>query len=320
MGKESLGEIFMNAIKKKRLLVILAALAATVVIISAFVHAGEDDFISDPARLAGKWEVTEIRRGDKLISDNNAILIYIDKNSGYHLWKDNPADEQMGELQKRDGQLCFDGKDGWTYALHGKQRQLIVTVKKGKQEETWICEWDGYCLDAQLTNQESWERYFAIQKKAMAIEDETQKWLYTDIMNALSDGYPEGEAISKCKKSYINFMALAWYAEEHGLVVTDERVKEYMNLVISAVESPGFEDYRAALRKVGITERERVESNAERYRMDCIWDNLYKEHPGEEWDAFEQDIVNRFHHTKAYRALKIEMETAVEKIKEEWGE
>lgn len=311
----------MDSNKRKRLFVILGTAVAAAVIISAFVHAGEDDFISDPARLAGKWNVEEIWENEKLKSYDSTATIYIDKSGGYSLFITDPDTdyEQMGELQKKDGQLHFTGKDGWSYAIHGKQRQVIVTAKKGEKEETWLCQWDGYCGNAQRTVEDGMESHFKLLKKSTDKKDRISKSLYVSIMGRISNGYPQGEAITIAKEKCIRDEALVWYAGEHNIYVTDEELEAYLRWIIDALANPALADekYDTALRKAGMTEEERVRAEAEGCRVDCIESKLRKTQSIEGWDDFEVDVVNRFRHTKAYRNLKVEMNQVVEEIKAE---
>ena len=311
----------MTASQKNRILLLLAALVAAAVIIAAFVHAGEDDYITDPVQLAGRWNVAEVWENEKLQGySETTTSIYIDKNGGYHLTTTDldAREEQMGELQQRDGQLYFAGKDGTSYNLHGKQRQLIVIAQKGVKKQTWICDWIGYCSDAQRTYKESMEIHFTIQKNAMEIANNTQRRLYIETMNRIAAGYPEAEAIAKAKEAYIRARAFVWFAEEHDIIVTDEELEEEMNWLIQALKKYPEENknFFAALRNAGLTYEEYVRGNAEGCRVDCIESKLYKKYPMED-DAFQKDIVNRFHHTKIYRKLQKEMDAAVEKIRSE---
>ncbi len=305
--------------KKKQGLILLAVLIAAAVITSAFIHAGEDDFLIDPARIAASWEVAEIWQDDKLVSDNQTvILIDIDKNGGFHLWNDEPRNEQMGKLEVADGQLRFTGDDGWIYDIHGRQRQLIVTARKGKKEQTWICQRSGYCRDAQRTEEERLDAYFAIQKKAMAIEDGTQRNLYVAAMIMIDGGYPEGKAITKAKAYCVRGRAFVWYGEEHGIVFSDKEMEEYLSEYAKLLkEHPeALEGYDAALKKVGMTYEDYIWVNAEAHRWDRYESSVYRK-SSLEMENLDQDVVNRFHHTKAYRNLKVELDTAIENIKEE---
>ena len=305
--------------KKRQGVILLGALVVAAVIVSAFVHAGEDDFLTDPARITASWEVAEIWQDDKLVSDNQTvILIDIDKNGGFHLWKDEPRNEQMGKLEKVDGQLRFTGDDGWIYDIHGRQRQLIVTVRKGQKEQTWICERDGYCRDALQTEEEQQEVFFQIAKKSLKIEDDTERNLYFFIKLVMDHGTPEGKAINAARKFCIRGRAFVWYAEEHGIVVTDEDVEEYTQLLIKGMkEAPrAFEGYDADLKKVGMTYEDYVQVEAEAHRWDVYESAVYRE-SSLEMETLDQDVVNRFHHTKAYQELKAELDDVIERIKEE---
>ena len=296
--------------KGKRNIIILGAVVAAAVIVSAFVHAGEDDSLTDPARIAASWEVAEIWQDDKLIIDNSTlILIDIDKNGGFRL------DEQKGKLEKVDGQLRFDGDDGWIYDIHGRQRQLIVTARKGKKEQTWICERDGYCRDALRTEEERLDTYFAIQKNAMNIEDGTWRNLYVAAMILMDEGYPRGEAITKAKAYCIRGRAFVWFGEEHGITVTDQEMEEYLSEYVKIMkEHPEvLEGYDAALKKAGMTYEDYVWVNAEAHRWEKYESAVYQGNLAE-MDTIKEDVVNRFHHTRAYQGLKAELDAGLEKI------
>ena len=302
--------------KGKRTVIILVAVVAAAVIVSAFVHAGEDDFLTDPARIASEWEVVEIWQDEKLISDNQiVILIDIDKNGGFCLWNDDPRDEQRGMLVKADGQLRFDGDNGWVYEIHGRQRQLIVIARKEEKEETWICKRSGYCRDALRTDEEKLDAYFAIHKKAMAIEDGIQRNLYVAAMIMMDGGCPKGKAITKAKAYCVRGRAFVWYAGAHDIVVTDKEMEEYLSEYVKLMkEHPEvLEGYDAALKKVGMTYEDYVWVNAEAHRWDKYESAVYQGSLAG-MDTVEDDVVNRFHHTKEYRELKVEMDDAIEKM------
>lgn len=305
--------------KGKRTVIILVAVVAAAVIVSAFVHAGEDDFLTDPARIASEWEVVEIWQDEKLISDNQiVILIDIDKNGGFRLWNDDPGDEQRGMLVKADGQLRFDGDNGWVYEIHGRQRQLIVTAWKGEKEETWICKRSGYCRDALRTEEEQQETFFQIGKRALDIEDDTERNLYFIIKLIMDRGCPEGKAITAAREFCIRGRAFVWYAEAHGIIVTDEEVEEYKREFAKIMkETPSaFEGYDAALKKVGMTYEDYAQVEAAAHRWEVYESAVYRKYP-EEQENLGEDIVRRFHHTKAYQEWKVELDDAVKKIKEE---
>lgn len=317
--KTKLWRVFMEGHKKKRIVIILTVAAAAAVVVAAFAHAGEDDFLTDPARLAGSWDVEEIWQDQKLVNHHQAeISLDIDKNGGCRISKEDGHDEQRGKLGNADGQLRLVGAEGWIYDIHGKQRQLIVTAKKDETEETWICKKNGYCLDALRTEQEWLDTYFAIHKKAMSIKDETQRWFYVEIMLMMDGGCPEGKAIVRAKENCIRGRAFVWYAEEHDIAAADKEVEEYLHtLAQSLEENPKiFEGYDAALKKVKMTYEDYVQVNAEAHRWDINESAVYRKYPLQ-METFGEDIVNRFHHTKAYRDLKVEMDDAVEKTKDE---
>ncbi|WP_419022729.1 hypothetical protein [Emergencia sp.] len=303
--------------KKKQGLILLAVLIAAVVIVSAFIHSGEDDQIADPGRLAGMWQPKEIWQEGKLISEEgNAAALAIDKDGGYRFW-DGYGQDQTGELQKKDGALCFEGKDGRRYVFHGKDKQLMITAKEGNSEETWVCEWTGYFGDTKLTDEERLTALYTIQKKGMDMKDRASGWFYTAIAGKLFTAMPEGEAVSQAKDEFIEDAAFTWYADEHDLVVTAKELDKYMDDLISeAEEAENFEVYEKALQKSGMTYEESVKENAEVYRVRYIVNKFYEEHFND-WDAFTKDVVNRFKHTKEYRSLKADMNDAVEKAKEE---
>ena len=308
----------MNLMNRNRIGVILAMVIAAAVIVSAFVHAGEDDFITDPVRLAGRWEAVEVWQNEKQVRHSNpAFSIDIDKNGGFHLWNLDADDELTGRLQEKNGQWYFEGRDGASYAIHGRNRQLIVTIKEENREETLVCEWDGYCADALLTGEERTERYFKLLKEAAAMKDRVSQSLYKGIIGRMSNGCPEGEAATKAKEDCIRDEALVWYAEEHDIFVTDEELEEYMDWIIDSLSNPALSDeaYDTALRNAGMTLEERVRTETEGCRVDCFEDKLRKTQSIEGWDDFEKDIVNRYRHTQAYRDLKVDMDKAVEKIK-----
>ena len=84
--------------KGKRTAIVLAVVVTAAVIVSAFVHAGEDDFLTDPARLTASWQVEEVWQNGKRVN-RSLILIDIDKNGGFRLDNDDRGDEQRGETQ-----------------------------------------------------------------------------------------------------------------------------------------------------------------------------------------------------------------------------
>ncbi|MEY8296635.1 MAG: hypothetical protein ACLRJC_12565 [Emergencia timonensis] len=303
--------------KKKQGLILLAVLVAVAVIVSAFIHAGEDDQITDPGRLAGVWQPKEIWQGGKLISEEgNTASLAIDKEGGYRFWNGYGQD-QTGRLQEKNGELRFDGKNGGSYVLHGEKKQLIVTAKVGDEEETWICEWTNYYGDTQLTDEERLTALYTIQKKGMDMKDQTCGWFYTAIAGNLFTGMPEGEAVTQAKDKFIEDAAFTWYAKEHDLVVTDKELDKYMDDLISEAKgADNFQVYEKALQNAGLTYENSIRGNADIYRERCIVNKLYEEHFND-WDAFAKDVVNRFKHTNAYRSLKVEMNDAVEQAKEE---
>ena len=292
--------------KKKQGLILLAVFVAAAVIVSAFVHAGEDDFLTDPARVTASWQVEEVWQNGKRVN-RSLILIDIDKNGGFRLDNDDRGEEQRGELKEVDGQLRFVGDDGWIYDIHGRQRQLVVTARKGEKEETWICQRYSYCRDALRTEEEQQEVFFQICKRALNIEDDTERNLYFLIMNMMDSGCPEGKAITAAKEFCIRGRAFVWYAEEHGIVVTDEAVEEYKREFAKIMkETPrafeGYEDY--------------VQVEAAAHRWDVYESAVYRKYLAEQEDLGE-DVVRRFHHTKAYQELKVELYDVIERIKEE---
>ena len=90
--------------------------------------------MTDPARLTASWQVEEVWQNGKRVN-RSLILIDIDKNGGFRLDNDDRGDEQRGKLKEVDGQLRFFGDDGWIYDIHGRQRQLVVTARKGKKRK-----------------------------------------------------------------------------------------------------------------------------------------------------------------------------------------
>ena len=299
--------------KGKRTAIVLAVVVTAAVIVSAFVHAGEDDFLTDPARLTASWQVEEVWQNGKRVN-RSLILIDIDKNGGFRLDNDDRGDEQRGKLKEVDGQLRFFGDDGWIYDIHGRQR--VVTARKGGKEETWICQRYSYCRDALRTEEEQQEVFFQICKRALNIEDDTERNLYFLIMNMMDSGCPEGKAITAAKEFCIRGRAFVWYAEEHGIVVTDEAVQEYKREFAKIMkETPqAFEGYDVGLKKVGMTYEDYVQVEAEAHRWDVYESAVYRKYLAEQEDLGE-DVVRRFHHTKAYQKLKVEMNDAIDNIK-----
>lgn len=68
--------------KGKRTAIVLAVVVTAAVIVSAFVHAGEDDFLTDPARLTASWQVEEVWQNGKRVN-RSLILIDIDKMADF---------------------------------------------------------------------------------------------------------------------------------------------------------------------------------------------------------------------------------------------
>ena len=88
-------------------------------------------------------------------------MLAIDQKGGYRFWDIEIESDQVGKLAERDGQLHFTGADGAEYSLYGQGGELIVSVKSGGMQQTWICERQGDYRDTQMTDQEFEEKYYA---------------------------------------------------------------------------------------------------------------------------------------------------------------
>lgn len=93
---------------------------------------------------------------------------------------------------------------------------------------------------------------------------------------AFKDVSPE-EAIKEAADNYIEWKAMVWYAEQQGIVTTEEDFQQHLDNLIETVKSTDvFLKLSAACAEAGLTVDDLYKRNQEYYRDDFIMDKLYE--------------------------------------------
>lgn len=302
------------SLRKKKLVLAFVALSIVAIIVVVLIYQNKYAKTSDPAEIKGLWITKEVWQEEKLIYEGtNGTMLAVDTKGGYRFW-DNGADH-VGKLTKKDGRLHFTGEDGAAYSLFGQRGELIVSMKRGNDEQTWIFERQGDYHDTQLTDQQFAERYYALQKEAMQIKDQIYRGVYLVTKTKILQEVDEESAILAAREGIIEKAAYAWYAKKEGIVITDKEVETYMEDLISEVnKAEEFKEIDDIYRRVGLTFEESIRGQKELYRNICIMSKISEEHPTD-WDAFKADLINQYKETKEYDALQTKLDDAAEKIK-----
>ena len=293
------------------IVLVIAAGAAAI-----FVYQNKYQKTANPSEIKGLWMAKEVRQGDEVISeDGNGTMLAIDKKGGYRFW-DNGSD-QVGKLAERDGQLHFTGADGAAYSLYGQGGELIMSVKSGGVQQTWICERQGDYGDTQMTEQEFAEKYYALQKEAMDIKDPVYRGLYLAAKTKMLQEVDEESAILAAREGIVEKAACAWQAKNLAIVVTDEEVEAYMDDLISeAKKSEDFDEVEAAYQKIGLTFEKSIRMQKELYRSVCILGKLNERH-SKDWETFKADLIKQYKETAEYEDLQTRLDDAEAKLKKE---
>ncbi len=302
--------------KRKITIFLIAVLLIAAAVAAVFVYQNKYQKTADPSEIKGLWMTKEVRQGDEVISEGyNDAMLAIDKKGGYRFWDD--GSDQVGKLAERDGRLHFTGADGAEYSLYGQGGELIVSVKSGGVQQTWICERQGDYHDTQMTDQEFMEKYYALQKEALDIKDLVYRGLYLGAKIKMLQEVDEESAILSAREGIIEKAAYAWQAKNLAIVVTDEEVEAYMDDLISEVKkSEDFDEIEAAYKKIGLNFEKSVRMQKELYRSGRIMDKLGERHP-KDWQTFKADLIKQYKETEDYEALQTRLDDAEAKLKKE---
>lgn len=304
--------------KKKITIFVIAILLVAAAVAAVLVYQNKYQKTADPSEIKGLWMTKEVRQGDELLSEGfNGAMLAIDQKGGYRFWDIEIESDQVGKLAERDGQLHFTGADGAEYSLYGQGGELIVSVKSGGMQQTWICERQGDYRDTQMTDQEFEEKYYALQKEGMDIKDPVYRGLYLGTKTKMLQEVDEESAILSAREGVVEKAACAWQAENLAIVVTDKEVETYMdNLISEGKKADNFEEVEAAYQKIGLTFEKSIRMQKELYRSVCILGKLSERHP-KDWETFKADLIKQYKETSEYEALQIRLDKAEAKLKKE---
>ena len=163
----------------------------------------------------------------------------------------------------------------------------------------------------QATNEQRLSIYCALIKEYMLlIEDLGEDTPYPAMKRSvkgsmMSAGLTQTEAIEQAEEYLITEQAVFWYAEQEGIIVTDDEVKKYIqnNIISKVAEEKDYDTVSKACQEEGISFEDTIWAYESSYKVDLIGEKSgIKSY--EEMEKYKTEAAEEFKSSDDYVTYK----------------
>ena len=174
----------------------------------------------------------------------------------------------------------------------------------------------------QASNEQRVSIYCALIKEYMLLQGDLGKNTPYPAMKRsvkggmMTSGLTQTEAIAQAEEYLIVEQAVFWRAEQDGIVVTDDEVKEYIlkNVISRMVKEPDYNMVNSACEKEGITFEDTVWAYESSYKVDLIGERAGIDNY-DDLETYKEESVVRFKASADYEPYKKILENCADLIR-----